>query len=224
MTDNQLATAAVAEEKVEILDNNDHVAWVDVVDGNWTYTPTSLPYGEHRFTARYGGRTSSDWPLIVQARRRVDDFEDAAEAEYTTLVRPFFTATAIVTGWPAEKGMAINYASGTETLYLEFWAVRSASVDFTTTVNVVFKELCESVEILAFAFHTPPRHTNKVDAIGENQQVVASEDFSSWGEGEIRRVILKGGDKISSLRFQLVPGLGLNPREFLWVDEIVLIG
>lgn len=63
------------EDRLELLDDGQHLAFTDVVQGpgglRWQYTLPAASLGTHRLTARYKGKESAAWVFTV-ARPQVD--------------------------------------------------------------------------------------------------------------------------------------------------------
>lgn len=49
------ASADNNEDRVEVLDNGNHVGWADVLNGQWSFSTPALAGGLHSLTARCRG-------------------------------------------------------------------------------------------------------------------------------------------------------------------------
>jgi hypothetical protein len=96
----QTSQSVYMDEQVEILVNDDHLGWTDVVDGNWTFSPPVLSVGTYKLTAAFRGKTSAVWNVVVSPPVvDVDDLESAPIGNITEpLVRPFYTLTSAPVG------------------------------------------------------------------------------------------------------------------------------
>lgn len=204
----QTTQSVYTDEQVEILDNDDHLGWADVVDGNWTFSPPLLPVGTHKLTAALGGKTSAVWNVVVTPPVvDVDDLESAPVGNVTApLVRPFYTLTAGPVGsWPYKpvRVMGRDQPPGIQgkMLYLSCGILEPHPHE--VTMVMVFNRLYLAVSLWSVVVEKGGAGVMKVDAFDDQDGLVRSFDFTSLPEDEPLEVILTApaGARIKSLRF-----------------------
>jgi len=135
-----------AIEKVQILDNGELLASVEVKpDKTWSYSPSGLSVGVHRFQAVYGQLPPSTWDVTVRTRQPVDvdDLEDALLGPFTTLTRAFYFGSVKTSGYPGRIQVAKIYD-------FNFDSIRGRSMTLSSKVSPTEEIDFDSELTLAF--------------------------------------------------------------------------
>jgi hypothetical protein len=207
----QTSQSVYTDEQVEILDNDAHLGWADVVDGNWTFSPPLLPIGTHKLTAAFGGKTSAVWNVVVSPPVvDVDDLESAPLGNILEpLVRQFYTLTSGPVGsWTYKPVRVITLGPpGMQGKLLELECARYELWPPEVNMEMVFNRRYLAVSFWVEVVLTDATAVMKVDAFDAQDRLVGSFDFRSLPVAKPREVILTApaGARIKSLRFHLTP-------------------
>lgn len=220
MTDNQVATAAVAEEKVEILNKDEHVAWVDLVDGEWTYSPASLPINDYRFTAKYGGETSAGWQLTVKDPPNLDDFSDITLGPLRQFERTYFSVTSTTSGpiasWQAPM-------EGTISKRLELYANRGPDANYSLIVTFTFKQEYQQVSFLFVSSDLIEYGQKKAEAFNASGRMMDVVDLLNAPDGRKELNSDAVNSPIRTLKFTLSPEVGRPNALRYFLDDIMMV-
>jgi hypothetical protein len=203
----QTSQSVYTDEQVEILDNDDHLGWADVVDGNWTFPSALLPVGTHKLTAAFRGKTSAVWNVVVTPPVDVDDLESAVLGNITKpLVRPFYTLTSAPVGswqYTPVRVRAYHYPPGIQGKALYLFCTVVGESPREVTMGMVFNIPYLAVSFWSYVNGSRGAGVMKVDAFDAQDGLVGSFDFTSLPEAQPREVILTApvGARIKSLRF-----------------------
>jgi hypothetical protein len=204
----QTTQSVYTDEQVEILDNDDHLGWADVVDGNWTFSPPLLSVGTHKLTAAFRGTTSAVWNVEVTGPViHIDDLESAPLGNITEpLVRPFYTLTSAPVGsWEITpvRVLTYNQPPGIQGKMLYLMCAASESYPHEVAMGMTFNQPYLIVSFWCWVHDFSAAGVMKVDAFDDEERLVRTFDFKILPHEHLYEVVLAAPPRVTikSLHF-----------------------
>lgn len=225
------------EDKIEILDDGNHLAWADVSNGHWSFSPAGLAVGPHSLTAKYQDKVSAAWRVEVAAPENVENFDSLTEYYYPAVQLPFFSASMKTPGTStggSYSGMGSTVASG---LSPEF-SGRVLSINVvvnadnfpyrTCVVEIDFKQRYSIIVLACAVEHAAGGTTSTMKVLSDQVQAppIANVNLREWPSRAARVVTYgsAGARNIAKIQLQVsVPYPLRAVREIIWIDNLRMI-
>lgn len=228
-TNTQDAGQVETLDQVEVLDNGVRLGWADLVNGQWSYPVSGLSVGGHSLTGRYMGEISPPWTFIIADKVDVDDFEDAPEGSFFWLPRPLYQIIGSYEETPGSWGFntkeivdhpEVLPGIAGKKLIVGIRTNLNNSTLRTLEIDLIFNASYSVVSFACQLYYYRNVADHRVDAMTEQDVVVASEDFTRWPSDTVRDFTLgvRGSKIIKKLRFKM----SISPQDAISGAQVKL--
>ncbi|MFJ5296214.1 hypothetical protein ACIQAL_06775 [Pseudomonas sp. NPDC088368] len=210
------------EDRVEILDQDEHVGWADIKDGIWSYDLSDLDEGDHRVVGRYRGTDSTPWLFAQGASEYVEDFEGLPSERFTEFEQSWYSAI-----WaPQNPNNALRPKAtlngsrlGLHGKALDLVAQRVNGIVSDCIYTMTFHSLWKTVTFDCYVQTHTEASRRWIETLNDSNDILNS--FTLPHTRGLQRIVLSNGERsIRALRFNLIPADEGGAALRIYVDTL----
>lgn len=207
-------TSVNEEERVEVLNFDQHVGWANVVEGKWSYTQAGLTPGSYNLSGKYKGKVSSTWRVNVTEPPVSDNLDGAPSGYFKRHERPYFSVEETRgSALSPEGGAAIRFQDmgsaypGIQGNVVYLTVASRDSVMRMLTVEVGFYKAYSAISFSCYILRkVAPGTVSTLKTFADDGSQVGTINLLDFEADTHKTVSLSGlsqGKKYKSMRFDI---------------------